>query len=169
MQLEPMQPSETVPRRVVASYPTYEAAEAAVERLALDDFPVEHLAIVGSDLRLVEQVTGRIDAATATLLGAATGAAVGVTLALLSSVFVPGAAVLALVAFWFVGGAIAGALIGLVASARARGQRDFSSVSHMDAASYDLMSTEDLAHEALSRLSQNGTAPAATWPTNARQ
>lgn len=42
----------------VASYDDYAAAQAAVDRLSDEGFPVEHLDIIGSDLRLVERVTG---------------------------------------------------------------------------------------------------------------
>ncbi|MGH9280225.1 MAG: general stress protein [Acidimicrobiales bacterium] len=167
MQLEPMQPAAQPPRRVVASYPTYEAAEAAVERLARDGFAVENLAIVGTDLRLVEQVTGRMDAATAAVLGAASGAAAGFVLALLSLLFVRGSAALAVATYWLIGGAVAGAVLGVLAHARTAGRHDFSSVSRMEASRYDLMSTDDVADDALSRLANtHGTSP---WPTNARQ
>ena len=44
----------------VASFGTYEEAQEAVDRLSDDGFAVESLDIVGSDLRLVERVTGRL-------------------------------------------------------------------------------------------------------------
>ena len=44
----------------VASYDDYADAQRAVDRLSDDGFPVEQLDIVGSDLRLVERVTGRL-------------------------------------------------------------------------------------------------------------
>jgi hypothetical protein len=45
-------------RRVIASYDTYAEAEAAVDHLADQQFPVERIAIVGRDVSLIEQVTG---------------------------------------------------------------------------------------------------------------
>ena len=43
-------------RQVVASYATYGPAQSAVDHLSDSAFPVEHAAIVGRDLSLVEQV-----------------------------------------------------------------------------------------------------------------
>ncbi|MGW0917001.1 general stress protein [Streptomyces sp. NPDC002784] len=43
----------------VASYDSYEDAQDAVDRPSNKGFPVEHLDIIGIDLRLVEHVTGR--------------------------------------------------------------------------------------------------------------
>ena len=59
------------PQRVVASFKTYGGAEGAVDRLAEAGFPVEHAAIVGHDVRFVEQVTGRFGYGEAALRGAA--------------------------------------------------------------------------------------------------
>lgn len=50
-------------RPVVGSYPTYEGAQRAVDFLSDSHFPVERTAIVGSDLRMVETVLGRLTAA----------------------------------------------------------------------------------------------------------
>ena len=44
----------------VARFDDYEAAQRAVDQLSDDGFPVETLDIVGSDLHLVERVTGRL-------------------------------------------------------------------------------------------------------------
>ena len=43
----------------VARFDDYESAQRAVDRLSDDGFPVEKLDVVGSDLRLIERVTGR--------------------------------------------------------------------------------------------------------------
>jgi hypothetical protein len=49
----------------VASYDSYEQAQAAVDRLSDEQFPVENLDIVGSGLHSVERVTGRLTKARA--------------------------------------------------------------------------------------------------------
>ena len=54
-------PDQAIPRRVVASYESYAEAQAAVDALSDQRFPVERLSIVGSDLRIVEQITGRLN------------------------------------------------------------------------------------------------------------
>ena len=76
--------------QVVASYPTYEQAQRAVDHLSDSGFPVEQSAIVGSDLRLVEQVVGRLTKTRATLMGAASGAWFGLFVGLLVTLFVIG-------------------------------------------------------------------------------
>jgi hypothetical protein len=47
----------------VARFDDYESAQRAVDRLSDDGFPVEKLDVVGSGLRLVERVTGRLTGA----------------------------------------------------------------------------------------------------------
>ena len=47
----------------VARFDDYQSAQRAVDRLSDDGFPVEKLDIVGSGLRLVERVTGRLPGA----------------------------------------------------------------------------------------------------------
>jgi hypothetical protein len=64
-------------RRVVASYADYRDAEKAVDYLADNRFPVEHVAIVGRELELVQQVTGRLTALDAAARGALSGAVAG--------------------------------------------------------------------------------------------
>jgi hypothetical protein len=53
----------------VAIYDRYEDAERAVDYLSDHGFPVENAQIVGSDLHLVEQVTGRVTTGRAALAG----------------------------------------------------------------------------------------------------
>ncbi len=65
-------------RRAVASYSTYQEAERAVDHLADQGFPVQKVAIIGRDMRLVEQVIGRMGYGEAALHGAAAGALPGV-------------------------------------------------------------------------------------------
>ena len=48
------------PGQEVASFATYPEAQHAVDMLSDEGFPVEHLAIVGTDLRQVENITGRM-------------------------------------------------------------------------------------------------------------
>ena len=64
-------------RRAVASFPSYQAAEEAVDVLSDQGFPVQRVAIVGRDLHTVEQSTGRMGYAKAALRGAVQGALLG--------------------------------------------------------------------------------------------
>src|SRR5690349_2901550 len=66
------------PRRAIATFRSYEAAERAVDYLSDHGFPVERSAIVGRDLEYVEQVTGRLTYGRAALNGAVIGWLFGV-------------------------------------------------------------------------------------------
>lgn len=56
-------------RRAIGSYENYSEAERAVDYLSDNGFPVERVAIIGSDVKLVEQVVGRLDHGGAALRG----------------------------------------------------------------------------------------------------
>ena len=70
--------------------PTYAEAQSTVDRLSDDGFPVEHLDIVGSDLKQIERVTGRLTNQTAAAAGAASGAWFGLLVGLLLGIFSDG-------------------------------------------------------------------------------
>ena len=57
----------------VGSYDTYERAQAAVDYLSDEKFPVENVTIIGTDLRMIETVTGRLTMGRAIAAGAAGG------------------------------------------------------------------------------------------------
>ena len=48
------------PTVTVATYPDYASAQRAIDYLSDNQFPVELTSIVGTDLRLVETVVGRM-------------------------------------------------------------------------------------------------------------
>ena len=57
----------------LAVYDTYEQAQRAVDHLSDEAFPVENLLIVGTDLKRVERVTGRLTWGRVAAAGAITG------------------------------------------------------------------------------------------------
>jgi hypothetical protein len=65
-------------RRTVATFTDYASAERAVDYLSDHGFPVDRTAIVARDLKLVEQVTGRMGYLEAALRGLLSGAVTGV-------------------------------------------------------------------------------------------
>lgn len=83
-------PPPNLDRPVVGSYPTYEGAQRAVDFLSDNGFPVERTAIIGSDLRMVETVLGRLTRGRAALAGAGSGAWFGLLIGLLLSLFARG-------------------------------------------------------------------------------
>ncbi|HYZ56756.1 MAG TPA: general stress protein [Streptosporangiaceae bacterium] len=143
----------------VVRYDDYQAAQRAVDRLSDDGFPVEKLDIVGSDLRLIERVTGRLTAARAAGAGAFSGLWAGLLIGVLIGLFTTGHAWLGVVAAAAGFGALWGAVFGFVAHAATRGRRDFSSVRALSAARYDLIAREGTADQARRMLGDAGLLP----------
>jgi hypothetical protein len=152
-----------------------------VDFLSDNGFPVEQSAIVGTDLRLVENVLGRLTTARAALAGAASGAWFGLLIGLLIGIFRASAWWRVLIAAIVIGAAW-GAIFGGVAHAATGGRRDFSSRTSLQAERYAVNVGEDHVDEArlmLNRLDwqqrnmNNPPAPAgpattagSTNPTN---
>lgn len=144
----------------VARFDDYESAQRAVDRLSDDGFPVENLDVVGSDLRLVERVTGRLTKARAAGAGALSGLWAGLLIGLLLSLFTSGHSVLAVAAAGAVFGAVWGAVFGYAAHAATRGRRDFSSARALAAGRYDIIARGGTVQRARSMLSDAGLLPA---------
>jgi hypothetical protein len=140
----------------VASYDSYDKAQTSVDRLSDDHFPVEEIDIVGSDLRLVEHVTGRLTKARAAAGGAAMGAWFGLLIGLLVGLFAQGPVWLGLIIGGLVIGAVWGAVVGFVGHAMTRGRRDFSSVRSLAASRYDVVARGGHADRARDMLRQAG-------------
>jgi len=119
-------------------------------------FPVENLDIVGSGLRLVERVTGRLTNARAAAAGAASGAWFGLFIGLLVGLFTRGPAWIGLIIGGLLIGAAWGAVFGLVGHAATRGRRDFSSARTLTATRYDIVARGGTAEQARSVLQQAG-------------
>lgn len=143
----------------VASYDDYADAQAAVDRLSDDGFPVDELSVVGSDLRLVEKVTGRMTKGKAALSGAASGAWFGLFVGLLLGLFTTGHGWLAMLLVGLATGAAWGATFGFLAHAATRGRRDFSAIRMLAAQRYDLICTPTQLERARIVLGQAGLLP----------
>ena len=143
----------------VASYTSYESAQAAVDRLSDDGFPVEHLDIVGSDLHLVERVTGRLTKGRAATAGMASGAWFGLMIGLVIGLFTSGANWLGVVLGGIVIGAIWGGVFGYAGHAATRGRRDFSSMKTLVAMKYDVIARNGQAEAAKEGLRTAGLLP----------
>jgi DNA-dependent RNA polymerase auxiliary subunit epsilon len=146
-------PSPGHPTVTVASYSEYESAQRAMDYLSDNQFPVEHTTIVGTDLRLVEKVLGRMTTVRAALAGAATGAWFGLLIGLLLSIFT--------VSLWWallltglVIGALWGAAFGAIAHAMTGGRRDFASRSELAAGQYAIVVDADYAEQARQLLTR---------------
>ncbi|MQY13438.1 hypothetical protein SRB5_35860 [Streptomyces sp. RB5] len=146
-----------VDRPVVGSYPTYEGAQRAVDFLSDSKFPVERTAIIGSDLKMVETVLGRLTRGRAALAGAGSAAWFGLLIGLLMSLFVDGIGnVLLLMLSALLYGALFGALFGFAGHAFTGGRRDFASRSQIVASRYDVVAEPDVAEDAKNMLIKLG-------------
>ena len=128
----------TAGRQTVARYDRYEDAQRAVDHLSDAGFAVENVEIVGSDLHLVEHVTGRLTPGRAAMAGAGSGAWFGLFVGLLVGLFTTGPAWLGLVLGGAAIGALWGAVFGYFAHRATGGQRDFSSARGLAAEHYDV-------------------------------
>jgi hypothetical protein len=132
---------------VIGRYGTYADAQKAVDHLADEQFQVDRIAIVGNDLKSVEQVTGRLSypkvAGQGALNGMVFGAFLGMILSLLggeqwlSTLLV---SVLMGGAFWM--------LLATITYAMQRGKRDFTSTNQIVATSYDVVAAPEVAQRA---------------------
>jgi hypothetical protein len=165
-------------QRTIATYETYSEAERAVDYLSDNKFPVGRVAIIGSDVRMVEQVIGRLNYGGAVLRGAGSGALTGLLFGWIFGLFnwiTPVLAAFTLAIYGLVFGAIVGALIGLIFHAIQGGRRDFSSVRAMVPSRYELVADAEVADEATRMLakmsgstasSSTASGPPASGPTS---
>lgn len=142
----------TMPRgEVVAAYETYVDAQQAVDVLARADFPVDKVSIVGSDLKSVERVTGKLTWGRVALAGAASGAWLGIFFGLLLLIFSPTVSYAFVIAAVLLGAGF-GMLFGIVSYAINRRRRDYTSVMQVIATSYSVLVDSDLVNRARNLL-----------------
>jgi hypothetical protein len=138
---------------VVSTYTDYPSAQRAVDYLSDNQFPVEQTAIIGTDLRTVENVLGRLTTARAALAGAASGAWLGLLIGLLFGIFSVSAWWKVLLAAIVIG-AIWGAVFGAIAHAATGGRRDFTSRSSLQASQYAISVDAEFAEQARQLLTR---------------
>lgn len=129
---------------VLASYTSHAAAQRVVDILAERDFPVEHVTIVGSGLRLEEKVLGRWTLGKELLAGVSSGAWIGLLIGLIFWIVSP----------WAVGAVISAVILGAIfgaifaAVAHAVHRQAFTSASAVVADRYDVLVDAEFATEA---------------------
>jgi len=138
----------------VGSYPTYEQAQAAVDHLADENFPVHEVTIVGVDLMQVERVTGRLTWPKVLFGGLATGAWLGLFVGLILGMFTQ--PLWGVVLTGLVGGMVFGLVSASLSYAATRGKRDFASTSQLVAGRYDVLCEPANAERARDELARLG-------------
>jgi hypothetical protein len=138
---------------VLGTYETYKEAQDVIDHLSKLDFDLKHLSIVGSDLKTVERVTGKLNWGKAALGGAASGAWLGLFFGLVLFLFSATPNYVIVLAAMLIGAAF-GALFGIVAYAITRRNRDFTSTQQVVVSSYQVIIDPEFtarANEALAK------------------
>ncbi|MCS5719086.1 hypothetical protein N1027_13175 [Herbiconiux sp. CPCC 205763] len=131
----------------VATFESYQEAQAAVDRLVHAEFPLKEVSIVGSDLKSVERVTGKLSYGRAALAGALSGLWVGLFFGLLLVLLSPTGSPLFIGAAALIGAGF-GLFFNIAVYSIGRRRRDFTSVMQVMASSYSVIVSPEFANRA---------------------
>lgn len=150
---------------VVASYQSYDEARAAVDTLARrEGFSLQQISIVGSDLKSVERVIGRMSAGRAAASGAVTGVMMGLFVSLMWLLIYPQAQFSSIIGVFLLAIAF-GVIWSLLAYLVSPRKREFTSMMQLTAAKFDLLVPASLAAEAEQVLGVGRNSAGAMRPT----
>jgi hypothetical protein len=144
------------PGRPIASYRDYLQAQRAVDYLSDEKFPVQHVSIVGTDLKMVERVTGRLTYGRVAVAGLFSGAYFGGFVGLLLALFGGSEQFGSTLLFGVLIGAGFGIIFGVISFAATGGRRDFTSTSQIVAGEYAVWCADEHAGDATRVLSGLG-------------
>jgi len=130
-------------------YDGYAQAQRAVDFLADKEFPVENVAIVGTELKTVERVTGRLTRGKAALAGALSGLWIGLFVGIAFAIFSKNGELGFLITTPLLGALfmLFWSQLGFTAATRG-GTRDFASVSQVVATKYEVLVEHKVAERA---------------------
>lgn len=134
----------------------YDDAQAAVDFLSDHEFPVEHCMIVGTDLKQLEKVTGRLTTGRVAVGGLLSGIWLGLFVGLIFALFAPSGDALVAVIGAVLFGAVFGLVWALLGYAMTRGRRDFVSVTQVVATRYEVLTEHNLVQQARDLLDGRG-------------
>ena|SRR5689334_8475091 len=131
-------------------YDTYDKAQKAVDYLSDHEFPVQNVLIVGTDLKQLERVTGRLTRQRVAVGGLVSGAWLGLFVGLIFSLLdtSSGGAGFVGVLLTVVFGAVFGLVWALIGYALTGGNRDFTSVMQVVATQYEVLVEHKFAAQA---------------------
>ena len=141
------QPPGRVPQsRLTLEYPmslgvydTYEEAQKYVDYLSDHEFPVENVLIVGTDLKQIERVTGRLTRGRVAVGGIMSGAWLGAFVALVFAIFDTANSTPATFFITVIAGMVFGLVWALIGYALTGGNRDFTSIQQVVATKYEVL------------------------------
>lgn len=130
-------------------YDQYTQAQRVVDFLSDHDFPVRNLAIVGTELKSVERVTGRLTRGKAAAAGAISGLWIGLFVGIAFALFSTKNQVGFLITTPLLGALFMTiwSQLGFTAATRG-GARDFASVSQVVATKYEVLVEHNVAEQA---------------------
>ena len=137
----------------------YDEAQRAVDYLSDEEFPVENCLIVGTELRQVERVTGRLSTGRVALGGLLSGAWLGLFVGLIFALFATSGDALTTILWCIAYGAVFGLVWAMIGYSLTRGTRDFTSVSQVVATRYELLTEHKFAQQARDLLERMPAAP----------
>jgi hypothetical protein len=148
----------------LATYDDYASAQRTVDFLSDEGFPVENCMIVGTDLKQLERITGRLTTGRVAAAGAMSGLWFGLFVGILFTFFGTGNALAAILTTMLFG-ILFGLIWSLVGYAATRGRRDFSSVTQVVATRYEVLVEHKLATQGRELLTQlpGHTASQQSW------
>lgn len=121
------------------TFDTYAEAQRAVDYLADKDFPVQDVMIVGTDLKQIERVRGRLTTGKVVLGGLLSGVWIGVFVGLIFTLFEGGEGLAMRMLSTVLIGAVFGAVWAWLGYRSTGGQRDFTSISQVVASRYEVL------------------------------
>jgi hypothetical protein len=141
----------------LGTFEKYEEAQKLVDTLSDKEFPVQNCLIVGTDLKQLERITGRLTWGRVLLGGALSGIWLGLFVGLIFALFAPqGGNVIQIVISTVLFGALFGLAWAAGTYALTGGQRDFSSVSLIVPSKYEVLVEHKFAQQARDILGAAG-------------
>jgi hypothetical protein len=137
----------------LATYDDYASAQKTVDFLADHEFPVQNCMIVGTELRQLERITGRLTWGRVAINGIVAGLWFGLLVGLLFSFFGSGNVFAEIVSTMLLG-ALFGLIWAVVGYAMSGGQRDFTSVTQVVPTKYEVLVEHKVAAQARELLGQ---------------
>jgi hypothetical protein len=147
----------------VGLFNSYADAQKAVDYLADEKFPVQNLAIVGTELKSVERVLGRRSWRTVLSQGVSSGISTGLLVGLVMLIFTRPPSVLVLLLSCLALGIAIGVTFAAVGYLMTRGKRDFTSVTQTVATKYEVLCEHKVAAQAREMLQQRPGARASAF------
>jgi hypothetical protein len=138
----------------------YDEAQKAVDFLSDEQFPVQNCMIVGTELKQIERVTGRLTYGKAAGAGAVSGLWFGLLVGFLLSLFANSStSFLGLIISSALFGAVFFAVWAVVGYAATGGRRDFTSVTQVVATRYEVLVEHKFAENARQILARMPGGP----------